>query len=155
MAVALVVRSALPPSPCGRDTARVMSQENVERIRTAFAGTTAGDFSFLPSIIDDNCEFLLPPNFPGTQETRGPQGFLSVVKEVEEAFEDIRYEPEEFLDQGDRLFAAVRTVGHAKHTGLAVDLLVYWVYTFRQEKVVKMEAYLDRIEALEAVGPSE
>jgi ketosteroid isomerase-like protein len=132
-----------------------MSKENVERIRRAFAGTTAGDFSYLPGLVDENCEFRLPPDFPGTQATRGPEGFLSVVNEVEEAFEDIRYEPQEFLDQEDRLFVGVRTVGHAKHTGLAMDLLVYWVYTFREERVVKMEAYLDRTEALEAVGLSK
>jgi len=128
-----------------------MSQENVERIRRAFAGTTAGDFSYLPDIIDENCEFRLPPDFPGTQETRGPEGFLSVVREVEEALGDVRYEPQEFLDREERLFAGVRTVGHARHTGLAIDLLVYWVYTFREGKVVKMEAYLDRTEALEAL----
>src|SRR3954447_2568584 len=67
-----------------RDTERAMSQENVERIRSAFAGTTAGDFSYLPGLIDDSCEFLLPPNFPGTQATRGPGGFVSVVQEFEE-----------------------------------------------------------------------
>ena len=132
-----------------------MSQENVEVVRRAFAGTNAGDFSYLQESMDENCEFRLPPGFPGTQGTRGPEGFVSVVNEVAEAFEDIRYEPQEFLDQGDRLFAAVRTVGHAKHTGLAVDLLVYWVYTFRDGKVVVMEAYLDRAEALEAAGLSE
>jgi hypothetical protein len=58
-----------------------MSQENVERIRTAFAGTTAGDFSYLPDIIDDHCEFLLPPTFPGTQATRGPDGELRGVSD--------------------------------------------------------------------------
>ena len=132
-----------------------MSQENVERIRNAFAGTTAGDFSYLPGLIDDSCEFLLPPNFPGTQATRGPEGFLSVVQEFEEAFEEIRYEPQEFLDQGDRLFAAVRTVGRAKYTGIEIDGVLYWVYTFRDRLVVKMEAFLDRAAALEAVGLSE
>ena len=123
--------------------------------RRAFAGTNAGDFSYLQESMDENCEFRLPPGFPKTQATRGPEGFVSVVNEVAEAFEDIRYEPQEFLDQGDRLFAAARTVGHAKHTGLAVDLLVYWVYTFRDGKAVVMEAFLDRAAALEAVGLSE
>jgi ketosteroid isomerase-like protein len=132
-----------------------MSHEYVEMTRRAFAGTNAGDFSYLQESMDENCEFRLPPGFPGTQATRGPEGFVSVVNEVAEAFEDIRYEPQEFLDQGDRLFAAVRTVGHAKHTGIAVDLLVYWVYTFRDGKAVVMEAYLDRAEALEAAGISE
>jgi ketosteroid isomerase-like protein len=132
-----------------------MSQDNVERIRNAFAGTTAGDFSYLPGVIDESCEFLLPPDFPGTQATRGPEGFVSVVQEFEDAFEEMRYEPEDFLDQGDRLFVAVRTIGRAKHTGIAIDLILYWVYTFRDGMVVKMEAFLDRPAALEAVGLSD
>jgi ketosteroid isomerase-like protein len=132
-----------------------MSQENVERIRAAFAGTTAGDFSYLPGLIDENCEFRLPPDFPGTQGTRGPEGFLSVVREFEDAFEDTRYEPTEFVERGDRLFVAVRTVGRAKHTGIALDVFLFWVYTFRQGRVVTMEAFRDRAAALEAVGLSE
>jgi len=67
----------------------------------------------------------------------------------------MRYEPLDFLEQGDRLFVAVRTIGRAKHTGIAVDLMLYWVYTFRDRLVVKMEAFLDRAGALEAVGLSE
>jgi ketosteroid isomerase-like protein len=132
-----------------------MSQENVERIRNAFAGTTAGDFSYLPGLIDESCEFLLPPDFPGTQATRGPEGFVSVVQEFEDAFEEMRYEPEDFLDQGDRLFVAVRTIGRAKHTRIALDLILYWVYTFRDGMVVKMEAFLDRAAALETLALSE
>jgi hypothetical protein len=48
-----------------------MSQENVERIRNAFAGTTAGGFSYLPGLIDESCEFLLPRTF---RERRQPVG---------------------------------------------------------------------------------
>jgi ketosteroid isomerase-like protein len=132
-----------------------MSQENVERIRRAFAGTTAGDFSYLPGLIHEDCEFRLPPDFPGTQGTRGPEGFLSVVREFEDAFEETRYEPDEFVNQGDRLFVAVRTTGRARHTGIPLDVFLYWVYTFREGKVVEMENFRDRAKALEAVGLSE
>jgi ketosteroid isomerase-like protein len=132
-----------------------MSQENVERIRAAFAGTTAGDFSYLPGLIDESCEFRLPRDFPGTQGTQGPEGFLSVVREFEDAFEETRYEPTEFVDRGDRLFVAVRTVGQARHTGIVLDVVLYWVYTFRDGKVVEMENFRDRAKALEAVGLSE
>ena len=40
-------------------------------------------------------------------------------------------------------------------TGIAIDLILCWVYTFREGMVVKMEAFLDRAAALEAVGLSE
>ena len=77
------------------------------------------------------------------------------MQEFEDAFEEMRYESQDFLDQGDRLFVAVRTVGRAKHTGIAIDLILCWVYTFREGMVVKMEAFLDRAAALEAVGLPE
>ena len=132
-----------------------MSQENVELLPRGFAGTTAGDFSYLSDAIHEDCEFRLPPDFPGTQDARGAEGFLSVVREFEDVFEDTRYEPEDFVDQGDRLFVAVRTTGRAKHTGIPLDVFLYWVYTFREGKVVQMWAFLDRAAALEAVGLSE
>ena len=78
-----------------------------------------------------------------------------MVREFEEAFEETRYEPTEFVEQGDQLFVAVRTVGRAKHTGIALDVSLYWVYTFREGVVVTMEAFGDRAAALEAVGVTE
>jgi ketosteroid isomerase-like protein len=131
-----------------------MSGENVETIRMAFDGTNRGDFSYTPRVIDENCELILPAEFPGTQTARGPEGFRNVVAELEEAFGDISYEPQEFADNGDLLLVTVRTVGHARHTGLVVDLLIYWLYTFRDGKIVRMEVYLDHGEALEAAGLS-
>jgi ketosteroid isomerase-like protein len=75
-----------------------------------------------------------------------------VLAELEEAFQDIRYEPQEFLDEGDLVLATVRTTGHARHTGLPVDVPVYWLYFFRGGMVVRMDAYLDRDQAFEAAG---
>jgi ketosteroid isomerase-like protein len=132
-----------------------MSQENVERIRRAFAGTNSRDFSYLPGLIHEDCVLRLPAEYPGTQTATGPEGFLSALAELEEAFQDITYEPQEVLDVGDLVLATVRTGGHARHTGMHVELPVHWLYTFRAGKVVHMEVFLDRADALEAAGLSE
>jgi ketosteroid isomerase-like protein len=132
-----------------------MSEENMDMVRRAYEGTNRRDFSYLPSLIDADCELRLPSQFPGTQTARGPVGFLRALMEVEEAFQDIRYEPQEFLDDGDLVLATVRTTGHARHTGLPIELSLYWLYTFRTEMIVRMEVFLDRTEALEAAELSE
>jgi ketosteroid isomerase-like protein len=129
-----------------------MSQENVEKVRRAFEGTNSRDFSYLPGLIDEDCELRLPSEFPGTQTARGPEGFLSALGELEEAFQDIAYEPQEFLDTGDLVLATVRTSGHARHTGIEVELPVQWLYTFCAGKVIRMDVYFDRAKALEAAG---
>jgi hypothetical protein len=53
------------------------------------------------------------------------------------------------------MFVAVHTVGRAKHTGIALDVVLYWVYLFREGVVVRMEAFRDRAEALGALGLPE
>ncbi|MEK6252402.1 MAG: nuclear transport factor 2 family protein [Actinomycetota bacterium] len=132
-----------------------MSQENVEIVRMAYEGTNRRNFSNLPSIIDESCELRLPAEFPGTQTARGPEGFRRVLAELEEAFGEIKYEPQELIDEGDLVLATVRTTGHARHTGLLVDLLVFWLYTFRDGTIVGMDVYLDCVKALEAAGLQE
>jgi len=137
-----------------RDTAKPVSEENVAIIRKGYEGVNNRDFSFMRRLWADDVELVLPPEFPGTQTARGPEGFLSAMAELEEAVKDIRYEPEELLDVEDRVLATVRFTAIARHTDIAMDTLVYWLYTIRDGKVVKMVVYLDRAEALEALGSS-
>jgi ketosteroid isomerase-like protein len=55
----------------------------------------------------------------------------------------------------DRVLAAVRFIARARHTEIPIDTPVYWLYTIRAGRIVKMVVYLDRAEALEAAGLSE
>jgi ketosteroid isomerase-like protein len=132
-----------------------MSQENIEVIRKAYEGTNSRDFSFIERLFDKDVEMFFPPEFPGTQEARGPQGFMRALAELEEAAQEIRYELEELLDVEDRVLAKVRFVGRGRHTGISLDRRVYWLYTLRAGKITKMVVYLERAEALEAAGLSE
>jgi ketosteroid isomerase-like protein len=78
-----------------------------------------------------------------------------VWRQVLEAFEDWTLEPEELIDQGDRLFSMTRTSGHGTVSGVPVSQTIFSVYTFRRGLVVRQEDFGDRGEALQAAGLSE
>jgi ketosteroid isomerase-like protein len=132
-----------------------MSQANVEVVRRSFEGTARGDLAATLRDFDEDFEIGLPAEFPGATVGRGRDAWAQLQAQFEEAFRDIKYEPEEFTDKGDRVLATVRYTGHARHTGIPVDMSVYWLYMFSNGKIVRAEAFLDKNKALEAAGLQE
>jgi ketosteroid isomerase-like protein len=63
--------------------------------------------------------------------------------------------PEEFADGGDRVVATVRFRARGRGSGIEVDARLYDVFTLHDGKIVRMDQFSERSEALEAVGLSE
>jgi ketosteroid isomerase-like protein len=63
-----------------------------------------------------------------------------------------RFEPERSLDAGDRIVVFVRVVGKASASGLPINVPTAHVVDVPDGRITLIRAYLDRSEALEAVG---
>ena len=74
---------------------------------------------------------------------------------LSEAFEDFHFEPEKFVEAGDNVVALLRARGRGKGSGIVVERPVAHVWTFRDGEPVRVQIYLDRAQAMEAVGVSE
>ena len=73
-----------------------------------------------------------------------------------EQFDEFRFEFEDVLDAGgDRVVLLFYLHGRGKDSGAVFEERPAWVQTIRDSKAVRIEAYLDRREALKAVGLSE
>jgi ketosteroid isomerase-like protein len=59
--------------------------------------------------------------------------------------------PEELIDAGDQIVAVIHFRGRGRASGIEVDARSYSVYTVRNGKTVRMEEFIEREEALEAV----
>jgi ketosteroid isomerase-like protein len=92
---------------------------------------------------------------------QGPyHGHAGVREWVSDAFDvinDRRFELEEAIDSGDgeTVVTVQRALGHSTHTGLKFDLSWAAVWTIRSGKVVRIQGYLTKGAALEAVGLRE
>lgn len=65
---------------------------------------------------------------------------------------DSQVEIEEFIEAGDRVVAIGRTRGTVRGTGTSFDVRVAHVWTVKDGKAVKFEAYIDTPAMLRALG---
>jgi ketosteroid isomerase-like protein len=96
---------------------------------------------------------LLPPD--SEPVFYGHEGYLQLWRYWLEAFEDIRWDPEEIIDFGDTFLVTAQQRGHGSSSGVAVRESVFQLFRLRRGLVVRQEDFLDRSEALEAAALGE
>jgi SnoaL-like domain len=96
---------------------------------------------------------LMPPDLEPV--FHGHDGYLRLWRYWLDAFEDIRWDPEEMFDFGSQLLVTTQQRGQGSGSGVSVTEPVFQLFTLRRGLVVRQEDFLDRSEALEAVGLSE
>ena len=87
--------------------------------------------------------------------TREFDAILEGHRQWIEPWEEIHQELEELLDGGDAVMAVVHLRGRAKLSGVEAEMRTYFVFSFRDGKVVRVVEYLEREEALAAAGLAE
>ena len=130
-----------------------MSQENVEVVRRMqeAVGTEAALDYFDPEVVVINS-----PNSPETAPYVGHAGLVAWVRHVRAAVGDFWAETEETIDIDDNRVLVVAAVrGEGRASGLPVDMALPTVYTLRDGRIVRVQAYDTKAQALEAVGLSE
>jgi ketosteroid isomerase-like protein len=70
-------------------------------------------------------------------------------------WEQIRFEPQEYVDAGDQVVVVARLIGRGKKSGVEVAHTWAYVWTVRERKILRMVGYADRDQALDAVGLAE
>jgi ketosteroid isomerase-like protein len=136
-----------------------MSQELIVSLRKALS--VANDDGMEAA----TAEFghLLHPDFgieeaagvpdPGTYT--GREAFVANLRKLEEAFDQIRIEPLEFVDLGNQIVVVVSMAGRGRGSGAPVEMTFAQLWTVRDGKAVSLHDYETKDEALEAAGLSE
>ncbi len=131
-----------------------MSEENVELLRQVWARQDQD--AFLGILAEDIVWDLSRSSFPEAGIYRGHAGVRKWFSGLDVAWEDLGFEIEEITDLGqDRVLIVTRTRGHGQFSKIAVDYLFATVWTFLNRRVVRMDRYDNRSEALEASGLAE
>jgi ketosteroid isomerase-like protein len=124
-----------------------MSQENVEIVRR-----------FLVVDVDEALTYADPGivwNPIEESPTQGHDAVRASLARWKGEWVDYKLMPEEFVDRGDRVVVTVRLGGRGRGSGVEVDARFYDLYTLRDGKIVRMDQFTERSEALEAMGRSE
>ena len=123
----------------------------------AYAAANRRDFDVVLVGWDPGSEYrpsgeLMPPDLEPV--FYGHDGYLQLWRYWLDAFEDIRWDPEEILDFGDRFLVTTQQRGRGSGSGVAVSEPVFQLFTLRRGMVVRQEDFVDRSTALKAVGLS-
>jgi uncharacterized protein len=136
-----------------------MSQENVESVRRMYDAWLAGDFSTVFATLDESIELNPDPEaaWVGIGEVyRGHDGIRSYMGSVYEAFDEYRPEVEQLIDAGDQVLTLAIEHGRGRGSGAEVEAhKTAHLWTLRDGKAIRLDLYLNRDEALKAVGLSD
>jgi|SRR5690242_7523100 len=127
-----------------------MSQENVEIARRAFEfeiyGRGEAAAIFDPDVVLNPVE---------EEPSYGLDAIRDNFEHWKGAWDGLEVTVEEFIDLGDRVLICAHHQGRGRGSGIEVDARFYEVYTLRDGKVVRVDEFVERAEALAAGGRSE
>jgi len=131
-----------------------MSQENVDKARGFIAAYNRRDFDAAVKDFDPDIEWVLPAR-QRSDSGRGPEAVIRFFEDIEETWEELWLEPQEFVDAGDRVATRLRHHGRSRSGAEIDEELYHQVATFREGRIVRMEYFGDWDEALGAARLSE
>jgi ketosteroid isomerase-like protein len=132
-----------------------MSQENVERLREAYAAFASGDSDSIASLARDylDPDFELETAFVG-HVVRGVEGLQEFISEARENLGYLPV-PEDFIDLGREIVVVLRITGRGAQSGVSISSQIATVWTIVDGRAVRAKAFTSREEALEAAGLRE
>ncbi|HEY4825046.1 MAG TPA: nuclear transport factor 2 family protein [Solirubrobacteraceae bacterium] len=132
-----------------------MSQENVETVGRAIAAINAREIDAYLACCTENVELLTPLAAVGG-EYLGSDGIRRFFTDIEDAGPDFRIDVERMQAVGDNnVIVHMRTSATGRTSGIVNGTESTNVYDFAEGKISRIRIFLDRDEALKAVGPEE
>ena len=135
-----------------------MSQENVEAVRrlfAAFKGVDVGNFERrfdeVREIFDPEVEWVATPHsLLASEAYRGYDGVRRFWTQFLSAWDEYGVQVDELIDADDQVVAVMRLSGRTNE--LEVEEARSSLLTFRDGRIVRIEPFASKAEALEAVG---
>jgi ketosteroid isomerase-like protein len=130
-----------------------MSQENLEIVQSLYEGWLRGEIGL--DKLDPEISMVESQTLPGAASAYGIAAVERYIRSFAKHWEQIRFEPQEYIDAGEHVVVVARLSGRGKKSGVEVVRTWAYVWTVRGRKALSMVGYGDRAEALKAVGLEE
>ena len=133
-----------------------MSEDNLDVVRRGYDAFGRGDINALLELFDEQIHWVTPgPRELATSGRRtGPQAVAEFFASVNEVFDVQRFEPKEFVVQGDRIVVLGDETARVRATGKTLDLDWVHVFTLRNGKVVAFQEFFDTAAVVAAMSPA-
>jgi ketosteroid isomerase-like protein len=129
-----------------------MSRENVEFARRAYGAFNTRDISGWLAMHSADVELHDLPTIPGAAVHRGHAEMRRWADELIETAEDLRFEPQRFIEAGEFVLVAVRASATGRGSGAPVQMSFFHVFELSDGKIRRLLSYIEEADALQAVG---
>ena len=130
----------------------------MEVVRRSFEAFCRGDFETAFAAHDPSSEWCTAADEPDQQTYRGNAGLNDLVGSLTDPWEDrfgCLMEFESFIDRGDWAILPWRARLRGKGSGISVEVSETYAVRVQGGKIVRVEEYRSKEQALAAVGLSE
>lgn len=139
-----------------RDTARSMSQENVEIVRRVYEAAAERDPGTIFALYDRGVELDASRLGMFSSPFKGHDGLRQLFRDWHEAWGEIEYSYEELIDAGDdSVISVVSRHARGRGSGAEVERPFALLWTVRDKRIVRVVWFLTREDAYEAAGLSD
>jgi len=126
--------------------------ENSDIVRQAFDAFSRRDAGALIALADPDIVFRPPTGRLAGREDpyRGHEGLRAYLADVGRVWQELRSEPDEYIELGDRVLCTGRV--YAWGVGRVVDAPAGWLWRLRDGRLLEGTVYDTRRAAYEAAG---
>lgn len=119
--------------------------DNVRVVQKAFEAFGAGDGETFLGLLSEDVEWTIagPDAVPYAGERRGREGVAEFLQAIGGAVEMERFEPQEFIAQGDKVAVVGFERARVRSNGRAFDNPWVLLFTVRDGKVARFRSYED------------
>ena len=132
-----------------------MSQENVEIVRQVFEAFNSEDIDRIVAFTHPDFLAEVTAEISTEPDTyRGHEGIRRYFRSFQDPMYEIRFYAEQFWDAGDSVVVALRLTAKGRQTDIPVEQRSAGVWTIRDGRVLRVQAYASTSEALQVAGLS-
>jgi ketosteroid isomerase-like protein len=129
-----------------------MSEANVAWIRAQNEVFNRGDLEAWAEAFGSDHEWVTVREHPQASIHKGPEALRAYIGDWHEMMGDMQVDEGEIIDAGEQVAMIGRVRGRGTGSGAEVEVVVAFVTTFRDERPIRTEEFLDPAEARRAVG---
>jgi ketosteroid isomerase-like protein len=129
-----------------------MGQAEIDVLQSAYEAANRGDWDVAFRHAHSGFEWKTDDRLPNDGTYRGPAEISRFLEDQREPFDEVLAVPEEFFEQEDRIVVFVRMRSRPKGSTRFSESYIAHLWTFRDEKAERCEAFAEREQALEAAG---
>jgi ketosteroid isomerase-like protein len=131
-----------------------VSRQDLELVRSMLDTLNESGVEAALDRIHPDFEGITPPELSPEPDTyHGHEGIRRYFAGFEGVMDEVRWEADELMEAPDeRVVAGIRLVTRSVATGLELELPVWQLCTVRDGKVLRIEGFAKREDALRAAG---